>query len=255
MRVSCIKNFSLQGLNKSVVKKDNASIQSDKTEHGTVSDSKYKSNKVVPYIIGASALIASAVFVGKLCKSGSVRINDIPIVQDIRSVSEEIKPKFLYHMTSMENYESICADGFVKKSVLGDGVFLSDKFTIKNKYDDNTLMRMINWYGGYMQNFGGPASQSHKVVILKFPVNQSEENLFKWRPIKLVGADNNQLSDEWLNFADIGKEELMSSWQRPVEFLYKNQIPADKLEKIAEIDLSQLPKQDFISSFKELSNI
>ncbi len=255
MRVNFINNFPVPRLSSSIVKKDNASIQSDKAEHGTISDSKYKSNKVVPYIIGASVLIASAVFIRKLCKSSSIRINDVPIVEDIRSVGEEIKPKFLYHMTSKENYESICADGILKKSVFGDGVFLSDKYTIKNKYDDNTLMRMIYWYGGYMPNYGGPVSQSHKVVILKFPVNQAEENLFKWRPIKLVDMDNSQLSDEWLNFTDIGKEELMSSWQRPVEFIYKNEIPSDKLKKIAEIDLSQLPRRNFISKFKELSNI
>lgn len=218
-------------------------------------DKHLRTKKILPYAAGSLGLVSLIAIV--ILNRGRVsRVTNSPIIQPLQNIAEEsIKPEYLYHMTSKENFESICADGVIRKSVFGDGVFLSDKDTIKNKYDDITLERMIKWYGGYMPQQGGPVSDSHKVVILRMQVKPEEESLYKWRPIKLLGADNSGLTDEWINFTDIGKEGFSSLWNRPVEFLYCNEIPVEKVEKIAEIDLTTLPQDNYISKFKELTNI
>ena len=218
-------------------------------------DKHLRTKKILPYAAGSLGLVSLIAIV--ILNRGRVsRVTNSPIIQPLQNIGEEsIKPEYLYHMTSKENFDSICADGYIKKSFFGDGVFLSDKDTIKNKYDDITLERMIKWYGGYMPQQGGPVSDSHKVVILRMQVKPEEESLYKWRPIKLLGADNSGLTDEWINFTDIGKEELNALWSRPVEFLHCGEIPAGKCEKIAEIDLTTLPQDNYISKFKELTNI
>ena len=251
MKIQRVTNLSYCGSDRNI----SANANYPKNETFQSDFEKLKQNKTLTYIAGGLGIIFFAALakfsISKISKA--IKSSKVQLPQE--NVVTVQKPRFLYHMTSKENYDSICADGCIKKSRIDDGVFLSDENTIKNKYDDNTLKRMVQWYGGYMQNIGGPQSQSHKIVILKVPVNPEEENLYKWRAIRLVGADNEGLSNEWINFADIGKEELNQLWQRPLEFLCKNEIPAEKFEKIAEIDLTTLPQREFVTRFKELANI
>lgn len=251
MKIYNITNITFQNSNNSIP----SNLNNPKTETGQSKFEQFKQDKALTYITGGLGIIF-LIGLGKFGVRKIAKAINAARTQKISTNSDTIqKPQFLYHMTSIENYNSICADGYIRKSIIDDGVFLSDKNTIRNKYDDNTLKRMIKWYGGYMQHVGGPISQSHKIVILRIPINKSEENLYKWRPIKLVGANNDGLSDTWINFSDIGKEEFNRLWQKPIEFLYQKEIPIDKIEKIAEIDLTKLPQRNSISKFKKLSNI
>lgn len=257
MKVNNIINLSFRSHtnNHAVSTNSQSSLQANIQPLEEKNDKHLRTKKILPYAAGSLGLVSLIAIV--ILNRGRVsRVTNSPIIQPLQNIAEEsIKPEYLYHMTSKENFESICADGYIKKSFFGDGVFLSDKNTIKNKYDDNTLTRMVRWYGGYMPEQGGPISPSHKVVILRVPVKAEDESMFKWRPIKLIGADNSELSNEWINFTDIGKEGFSSLWNRPVEFLYCNEMPVEKVEKIAEIDLTTLPQDNYISKFKELTNI
>lgn len=258
MKVNNIINISFQnGINKSNQVNEGKKQPSNIVQPNEEKNKYVTAKKILPYAAGTVGIITLIALTVAAVKRGRVprpaeTLKGSLLQEDVQT---SIKPEYLFHMTSKENYDSICADGVIRKSVFGDGVFLSDKDTIKNKYDDITLERMIKWYGGYMPQQGGPVSDSHKVVILRMQVKPEEESLYKWRPIKLLGADNSGLTDEWINFTDIGKEELNALWSRPVEFLHCGEIPAGKCEKIAEIDLAMLTRENFVSRFKELTNV
>lgn len=160
------------------------------------------------------------------------------------------KPEYLYHMTSLENYNSMLRDGIIKKSKpeLGDGVFLSNYSDLRKKYDKNTLTRMVRWYAG--MNYSAPPAPSKTVVLLKIPISAIDSNVLRWRQISLRNMA--PVSQEWVEFSKFADKNVEDLHNLPLEYLYEKEIPMNLVEKFAQVKVDDLPSgniKDFTKAF------
>ena len=118
---------------------------------------------------------------------------------EVAQKEESTKPAFLYHITTLENYNSMLVDGKVKKSRFGNGIFFSNIDDLKNKYDKKVLEGMLNWYGGKRTSEGGPASDG-TIVVLKLHVTPEKEAVLSWRRIRFAGESPNIIDNMWIPF-------------------------------------------------------
>ena len=168
------------------------------------------------------------------------------------------KPDKLYHMTSLENYNSILNDGFIRKSSadLGNGisgVFISDMTSLKNKCPESALKRMVNFYRG---------NSSGKIAILEFDVSEiGDVSRLKWRPIWLreIPDSGNYSKAKFqkvlLIFDDFTSKRLKHLHKKPLEFIYPDTIQASKIKSVKIVDVSALNENRFVENFwKNIEN-
>lgn len=158
-------------------------------------------------------------------------------------------PKYLYHITTIDNYKSMLRDGVVNKSDsrMGDGVFFSSISDLKNKYGQN-LNSMLAWYSGKFTRGLAPKNPSGKVVVLKIPVKGNESKI-KWRPISL-----NQFlpeSFDWIDLKSFGEWKHRAKHKKPLEYLYTENIPIGNMTKVAEVDLKDCDNSNIVKTFWE----
>lgn len=180
-------------------------------------------------IIGAAAIAAGAacIFRGKISNLFSRKIK---------------KPQKLYHMTSLENYNSIVRDGCIKKSSIDDGVFLSTIDDLKNKYPKDDFQRMLRWYGS--QDIYRAGSASNKIVLLEIPITEPEKLSF--RPICLRRSYLPREYD-WSPFSDFGKDSEIH--QKPLEYLYRGEIPTSAISKVREFSTRNIDPSNLVKEF------
>ena len=162
------------------------------------------------------------------------------------------KPDKLYHMTSLENYNSILNDGFIRKSSadLGNGisgVFISDMNSLKNKCPESALKRMVNFYRG---------NSSGKIAILEFDVSEiGDASRLKWRPIWLREIPDSGNYQTWNTFDDFTSKRLKHLHKKPLEFFYPDTIQASKIKSVKIVDVSALNENRFVENFwKNIEN-
>lgn len=234
--------------------KQDANSNPAEKDKSSLNQKLQNNNKYIIAGAGIASIATALIFRKSIIKIFSG--NSINKTDSVSPIQEIIKPKHLYHLTSLENYESMLRDGKIKKSSLriGDGVFFSDMNDLKNKYPAYNLTTMIKWYGGKALAIGGPKSSSNTVVLLKFPIKEESQNLLKWRQIKLPLQDNILISDKWNKFEDFCSDELKNLHEKPLEYLYQQEIPINEVKKCVEININELPEDNFLSKFWEKVN-
>ncbi len=167
---------------------------------------------------------------------------------EVAQEEESTKPAFLYHITTLENYNSMLVDGKVKKSRFGNGIFFSNIDDLKNKYDKKVLEGMLNWYGGKRTSEGGPASDG-TIVVLKLHVTPEKEAVLSWRRIRFAGESPNIIDNMWIPFLKFDSNIFDRLHKYPLEYLYGEELPVNELQKVAEVNIRALsaanPVQDF----------
>lgn len=156
-----------------------------------------------------------------------------------------IPPKYLYHMTSYENYLSIKNDGIIHKSnpIFGDGVFLFEMNNVKNTFPKTALNRILDWYSL------GP---SKKVALLKIPVdNDKSSALLKWRYLDMPETSSKIKNTDWKTLEDYSEPNTKHIFS-PLEFIYTEEIPTSKIDSVRIVDINSLkPIKDKITTFWE----
>lgn len=163
----------------------------------------------------------------------------------------ETVPKYLYHMTSKENYASMLQDGVIKKSLIENGVFLTDFKSFALKYPIDDLKGMVKWYGGLYPGAAQFGSASNTVVVLKIPTESLQKDLTMVRKIRLQsnGAMNNSISLEWAKAHDINVDDYKILEKYPLEFLYNSEIPVSNIQIVNEVQLNNLNEGNFAEQF------
>lgn len=198
--------------------------------------------------IAKYGLIAAGVAVGLLCAVKNKKIiNNINSIFFNKNKPQTFeKPKFLYHMTSQDAYNSIMRDGKIKISNIDTqpGVFLSSADDLKKKYNLNDILGMINFYDG--GNWANPSPHRHngKVVILQIPVKKLDNDMINFRNVSLRRSDCEQIEKNWQNFKNFSKSGFSEIIKKPLEFLFKDEISSDKISKVIEIDTNKIYSND-----------
>ncbi len=177
-------------------------------------------------------------------------------------------PKYMYHLTTQRSYESMLRDGFIKTSedrICGQGVFLIELANFfrcwKTSQDwDSTNLQLDLIY--QVKKFF-----SDGLVLLRIPAKnlesdklkvRSQNRLFSWvknNEDALYKIKNSDRGDEssrirklvYLTEKDENKTNLFGETpakdsslfkkrKEAVEYIYKDDIPIDSVEKIGEIE-------------------
>ena len=206
-----------------------------------------KTTKHLPYKkLIVFSTIATALIAGII---GRKKISQL-FQNAITSKQAEIKkPEFLYHITSKECFNSIMNDGIIKTSRFDSSVFMSDLNNLQNKTPKNSVLRMINYYDGGSILNPSPHKHNGSVIVLKIPVNELNQNLLGFRRIPLVGQDNSSISTEIIPFSNYLSESSRELIEKSLEFLYRDEIPVNKISKIYEINTSNIESNAFLKDF------
>jgi len=167
-------------------------------------------------------------------------------VQLPQSIGKHKIPRYLYHMTSVENYHKILESGCIKPSGrrLPDGVYMLEldsfsKYWSKNMRDD--LCNMISANG-----------EGQNIVILKIPTKNLTPSKIKIRTQEQVEGQLSAKVDEWFCFSKMPPErkqlvqELISKYGKKEALIrYLDITPAelDPVTKGIDAKLTPLYKQ------------
>ncbi len=162
-------------------------------------------------------------------------------------------PRYIYHMTSKANYESMLNDGFIKlgesKLHIDKGIYAFDlcnffKRWKKDKdwgYDDlqrAILRHIVRW-------FQSASSGKGDLVILKIPTSKLDsDKLFVRSMNRLFKFEESQESFNELSFSlqkhlrgctPAKEAPLYKRRKEAIEFIYKDNIPLENVQRIGNI--------------------
>ena len=126
---------------------------------------------------------------------------------------------------------------------------MSDLNNLQNKTPKNSVLRMINYYDGGSILNPSPHRHNGSVIVLKIPVNELNQNLLGFRRIPLAGQDNAFISTEIIPFSNYLSESSKELMEKSLEFLYRDEIPVNKISKIYEINTSNIESNAFLKDF------
>lgn len=180
-------------------------------------------------------------------------------------------PRYIYHLTTQRNYQSILKDGRLKTSedpLYRQGVFAIDLINFFKRWGQNQA-----WGNSILQ--ADLIEQVRKftdgLVILRIPTRnldtdklriRSQNKLFSWKYAHENEIDKirdssrgNQLTRLWnllynttterianhlTHGAPAKQSSLFTRRKEAIEYIYPENIPTDKIEKLGEIDKNTL---------------
>ena len=148
-------------------------------------------------------------------------------------------PRYLYHMTTKQNYESILKSGKIhtscdcSRSNL-DGVFMFDMQNFSKRWA-NTVIQTPN----AKVNLGSvllckkirdfeDASKGLDIVLLKIPTKGMDISKLRVRPQQILTKN----SQEILNGDSALYKSIYTSRKNAIEYIYENNIDTSHLEKV-----------------------
>lgn len=202
-------------------------------------------------IAGVAALSIMAVAIAKRKKIAEVFSTSF---NKDKAITYE-KPKYLYHMTSKDAYDSIMSDGKIKVSNMDEvrGVYFSSADDLRHKYTESNLSKMLRFYGG-VGNYADPTPHrySGKIYILEVPVEKLDNDSVLFRNISLAGDKPEAFEHNWQKFKDFSDDRLKEHIKNPIEFLFKGEVSTDKITKVYEIDTDKaISSRNYIEKMLE----
>jgi len=143
------------------------------------------------------------------------------VMQIIKTIGKHKIPRFIYHMTSKSNYESMLLDGIIKTSpepLIGRGVFTTELTNFFKRWRNNR-----SWDNDSLQErlIQQVSKGSDEIVILRIPTASLDSD-------KLIVRSQNRLFN-WA-FSDRGEEAI-----RQIPKMGNEDCPNGWLNKICEI--------------------
>ena len=208
-------------------------------------------------------------------------------VQLSQTVGKHKIPRYLYHMTSLENYQKMLETGYIRPSGarLPDGVYMLELDSFSkywNKGLRNDLCDLVFRSG-----------ESHNIVMLRIPTKNLEASKIRLRTQKQVEGDfYTKEIEEWLNFchmpperkqlcedllAKYGKKEGLNRYiellpkkfepvtkgidakltplykqkKSDLEFIYRGEIPMSDVELVSQYNYEKEIGKSYWSDFEE----
>lgn len=156
-------------------------------------------------------------------------------------------PRYLYHVTSRKNYESILKSGEIRTSHDAylasnlEGVFMFDLKNFAKRWT-TTFFDFGEEYGKI--NLGSTLiSKNSDMVVLKVPTKKMDINKLKVRV-----QDENKSDFHALNGASARFQTLYTRRKKPIEYIYGQNIKVSETEKIGELklDFTSDDRDDFL---------
>ncbi len=207
----------------------------------------------------------------------------------------KIVPRYLYHITTKANYDSIMKSGILKTSeddLLGNGIFAVELTNLFKRWNYNK-----NWGNKNLQEklLKHQFQKSPNIVMIKIPTGnldlkklkiRSQNTLFQYiQKMRQYYIDliKNTFSAEEIktlrhevmqkvNFMDpkelrlkspkhlifgtpVRFRKLFQQRKEAIEYIYKDNIPASQISKIGEININELEKSTEFDSKKPIRSI
>lgn len=159
---------------------------------------------------------------------------------------EEIIPKYLYHMTSEDNYRKIMQDGILKKSNIDDLVYFSDIKNLINDSQKYNLENMLKWYSGLHPQANAPRFSNQKIVFIKVPVDSVGLDNITFRSVNVINY-----ADDKIERQAVTKDNLSRWKDYPLEFLYEQNVPTSKTSLVNTVDIGSLNEENIVKNFLE----
>lgn len=158
------------------------------------------------------------------------------VVQIINTIGKHKIPRFIYHMTSKRNYESMLCDGIIKTSpdeLLGNGVFTSELTNLFKRW-----RKCKSWGNESLQErlISHVAKGNDEIVILKIPttkldadklVIRSQNKLFNW-------AFSDKAKEAFNQISIMGNEDIPNGWLNKIREILKDIIAKQESKKYAQ---------------------
>lgn len=156
-------------------------------------------------------------------------------------------PRYLYHLTSKDNYKSILKDGFLKTNLDDtklDGVFMFDIL--------NFVKRWCN-SGAFIEGLDNKVSiakglffyivmKNPNIVLLKIPTKNLDLKNLRCRALVF----NNKISEKHSNYGDLATNRKHYSRKKfPIEYIYEKNILINNIQKIGELSTMKFDFDDF----------
>lgn len=181
-----------------------------------------------------------------------------PISNQVRYNKRTI-PRYLYHLTTKENYTSIIKDGVIKATHDANpvsnlkGVFLFDMINFIKRWMSTgfKIDSENNKFSLAQALFLNVIIKSRNLVLLRIPTKNLSTNLLQCR------VQNITESEFHANNGDSAtKQKHYTRKKKPIEYIFQDNIPVKEFAKIGEVD-SQInyTKHQDLASFGEIDSL
>lgn len=163
-----------------------------------------------------------------------------PIIKNTLAGRRNI-PRYLYHLTTKENYNSMLKDGFIKNShdvepsSNLEGVFLFEMINFVKRWGSTGLS--IDWLKKPLLLLDAlilqAATKNPEIVLLKIPTKNFLLEKLRCR-VQNIGPEVSLDHANNGDFATNGKHYTRKKYT--IEYIYENNIPITEAIKLGEID-------------------
>ena len=191
-------------------------------------------------------------FVLYLIVGAKMQINNL--TEHSQTFGKHKIPRYLYHLTTKENYNNMAKDGFIKISEdVGvetlQGVFMFDLKNFTKRWF-HTGLDYIDWTLSLARALIlNTLLKSSEIVLLRIPTNNLQPNLLKCRCQDEQGECN--ITTEGVCAT---KQKHYTRKKYAIEYIYQKNIPINQVEKIGEIN-TKLDLQDITNIKNKLKNV
>lgn len=188
-------------------------------------------------------------------------INNVPL-------GKHIIPRYLYHLTSKDAYESMLKDGAVKitEKEFAPGVFMFDLMNFFKHWNSVKFCKSGNVKLQLLEKIN---NKSDDIVILRLSTQNIDKSKLKVRTqedlFKVTHFVKENLKEKNINYENIedlgkycrnflknsykylsgvsaSKAPLLKQNKKSIEYVYPEEISIDKFEKIGEANIKELKK-------------
>ena len=147
-------------------------------------------------------------------------------------------PRYLYTITTQANYESICNDGFIH--IARDplrpqmrGIFMFDLINFTKRWTSNSFFKCKSFANELL---GSITDKSKNLVVLKIPTENLDGDL-RIRSLNYLFRKCDKVHSDYHLDTGFGANmrKHFTQHKEPIEYIYKENIPIDKIEKIGEL--------------------
>lgn len=183
----------------------------------------------------------------------------IPVVTNLaKTVSakpqtgQSAVPRFLYHITSKKNYESILKDGFIRTSQDGadmtnlNGVFMFDLKNFTKRWCNTGFSMGDDFLTLAKALFVKGSSKTSNIVVLKVPTKKLPLDKLKCRTQDIkakVPLSHFSDGDTAL------RQKHYTRKKQPIEYIFEEDIPISSIKKIGEADTGVIIEDVFANMY------
>lgn len=165
--------------------------------------------------------------------------------------------RYLYHMTSEENYKRMLEDGLIRTSkdfhLDSEGIFMTELENLAKRWRTSKEWNFImpeNRDGIFlsMALIEQVAKDSKRVVCLRIPTRYMNHNALKIRSQnKLVNPGKEAFRSHITHGAPAKDANLYKQRKEAIEYIYEHDIPMNQVELVGKAEVPQINEESFIT--------